>query len=78
MRCFKLSWVTSACPKARGAIDSHLVQAMGCKELASSDSVYPLSLFNILSWPLSDLNLNLETEGEFSIDTETCISHFQP
>lgn len=67
MRSFKLTWVTSACPNARGAIDSHLVQAAGCKELASSDSFYLLSLFNILSWPLLDLKLNLETECEFLV-----------
>lgn len=59
MRCFKLTWVTSTCPNARGAVDSNLVQATGCKELAISDSVYLLSLFKILSWPLSDSNPNL-------------------
>jgi len=68
MRYFKLTWDPSACPNARSAIDSHLVQATGCKELSSSDSVYLLSLFNILRWPLSYLNPNLETEGEFFIN----------
>lgn len=62
MRSFKLTCVTSACPNARGVTVPHSVQAIGCEELASSDSTYLWPCFNILSWPLSDLNPNSEAE----------------